>query len=174
MRNMINCQIATSPATTDYEQAMNSVHRLASSGDTSGALEQIVDRSSWCLRGVFGLDENHSWYVVGDLFLKSVRYADAIIAFRLALAAWPADRQALFALGYCHSELNRPRLAERYFRRALAIDSKDRAARYNLGNALFDQGKYGRAAAEYRKIMTRQDEISDGARINARLIKNGR
>lgn len=168
MRNMSDRRSA-SPATRTYEVALGSVHRLASSGKASRALQQIVDLSSWRLRGVFRSDGNHSWYVAGDLLLKLDRCPDAIIAFRRALRAWSADRQAISALGYCYSELGKARLAERCFRRALALDSTDRAVRYNLGNALFDQGKYECAVDEYHKVIRGRDEISKGARMNCRL-----
>ena len=86
-------------------------------------------------------DPNHVAYVRGHKLFKRGRFAPAAKWFSVAIEEWPEDWQALWADGNCHSELKKPKKAERWFRDALELVSpKDRPKFiFNLGNALFDQ-----------------------------------
>lgn len=113
-------------------------------------------------------DENHSWYIVGEIFYKKRKYKDALRAFRRAITAWSKDGEAMWAMGNCYSELGRPSIAERYFQKSLRHAKNNHRAtiRYNLGNALFDQGRYGEAIKQYKKISRKEEKIYKLARKN--------
>lgn len=164
-------------ATNRYDEAMASVHALASAGKIGKALSRLFDDQTWRLNAPFRTDGNHSWYVAGDLLLRRGRYAEAAKAFRRSIQAWPDDSQAIGALGYCCSEMGKAWLAERHFRRSLEIDPGRREVRFNLGNALFDQRKFRSAIREYGKAIAGSDELSGMARRNRglaeRALKNG-
>jgi tetratricopeptide (TPR) repeat protein len=93
-------------------------------------------------------------YCRADVHYRAGRYRLALREFTRALALWSDDSDTLWAIGNCHGELSRPRLAERAFRKALttADPEKRDALLFNLGNALFDQGKFTAAVRVYDRI----------------------
>jgi tetratricopeptide (TPR) repeat protein len=96
-------------------------------------------------------------YRRGDTHYRAHRYRAALQEFALALELCPEDSDTWWAIGNCHSELGRPRLAERAFRRALRrSETENRGAlMYNLANAVFDQGRFASASRLYRRMPTR-------------------
>jgi len=80
------------------------------------------------------------------------------------------------AVGNCYDEQNRPKLAERYFRRALGVSHPikpaDRASiTFNLANALFDQGRWDDAIELYMQLIKGHVSIRPGARKNLDLAR---
>lgn len=158
--------------TRSYDDALSAMHELAGSGQIVEALEQIVDPTTGRLKGVFRQDGNHSWYVVGDYRWKLGLIEDAMRAFRRSLRAWKSDTQAMWALGNCYTERKKPRLAEHYFRRALELEESNSSIRFNLGNVLFDQGKFEDAVNEYKVVVKGSKDLSKAARKNIRLAES--
>ena len=99
-------------------------------------------------------DPNHIAYVRGDKAFKAGRFAEAAQYFLLALEEWPEDWQAMHALGNSCCELKKPRKAEKWFRRAIELAPPEEGFGliYNLGNALFDQGRYDDAIETYQQV----------------------
>ncbi|MEC5384323.1 tetratricopeptide repeat protein [Uliginosibacterium sp. H3] len=99
-------------------------------------------------------DPNHAAYLKGNKLFKQGRFVDAGAQFQLAIEEWPQDWQAMWALGNCFTELKKPRKAEEQFKAALQLAAVEELPNllFNLGNALFDQGKYDAAIAEYRRV----------------------
>lgn len=129
------------------------VHSLLRNHEYAAALRLLMDSKRFALRKEYRTDENHAWYIVGDIFSKRRRPDLAAKAFRKSLRARPRDSEALWALGNSYSDLRRPALAERYLRAALRNARRNSAAiRYNLGNALFDQCKNLSAITTYKRI----------------------
>lgn len=97
---------------------------------------------------------NHAAYKRGCALFNDENYYKAKLAFKEALAYWPKDAQAWLALGNCEDELNKPKAAERCFRRALEYcEDQDRnAIRFNLANSLLDQERHGEAIELYEQI----------------------
>lgn len=104
-----------------YEEALRIVYQYVKGGQFSQAVARMVDTGSGRLKGAFRCDGNHSWYVVGDCYVKLGQVGEAIRAFRKSLRGWSDDPQAMWALGNCYSEIGKPWLAEYYFRRALHL-----------------------------------------------------
>src|SRR5712691_479060 len=96
-------------------------------------------------------------YRRADKHYGAGRYRAALRDFKRALQLAPGDSDTCWAIGNCYTELHRPRLAERAFRKALgSAKGKDRdALLYNLGNALFDQRNFKAAAQLYHRISSR-------------------
>jgi Flp pilus assembly protein TadD len=112
-------------------------------------------------------------YSAADGHFKAREYRVARREFERALLLWPHDPDTLWAIGNCHTELHRPRLAERAFRKALKsapISDRD-ALVYNLANSLLDQGRYAAAARLYRRVSSRS---STGALARRNLVKASR
>jgi tetratricopeptide (TPR) repeat protein len=118
------------------------LNHLGRSMKIEQALNKIVDQSSRRLRSQFRGEGNHAWFIAGELLWKCGRFQEALFAYRKAARLWPADSQAIFAMANCYSELGRPRLAERFYRRCLEMDPKNGNVAYNLANSLFDQRRY--------------------------------
>jgi len=155
-----------------YEESLRLVYGQMKAGYLKQALSQMIEKESGRLKGVFRCDGNHSWYVVGDCYVKLGQREDAISAFRRSLRGWSDDPQAIWALGNCYSEVGKHWLAERYFRRALSLLPENQSIRFNLANALFDQGKFNAAISEYLVVEQNSRELSAGAQKNIQLAKN--
>ncbi|UOD33428.1 tetratricopeptide repeat protein [Massilia violaceinigra] len=90
------------------------------------------------------------------------------------------------AIGKCYDALKRPKLAERYFRKALSVpartlSAKSRAhATYNLANSLLDQARLDEAITLFEQLTTDHVSIRSSAKktlmfAQSRLkIVNGR
>lgn len=140
----------------------------------SAALRQLVDVESLRLRLPFRREANHAWYCAGDVAYLLGQIPFAISAFRRALRSRPDDVQALWAMGNCYSDLGRARMAERCFRRALALSGdSDLRLLFNLANALLDQGKYGLALNMYREVKRRSTgPLRAAAKKNSELAEH--
>lgn len=160
--------------TTSYDEALGSIYELANSGKIAEGLEKIVDPATGRLRGVFRQDGNHSWYVVGNYYWKLGLFENAIRAFRRSLRAWEGDIQAMWALGNCYTEAKKPKRAEHFFRRALELEKFNPSIRFNLGNALFDQGRFDDAIVEYEAVAKTSKDLSEVALKNIHLAKQKR
>lgn len=99
-------------------------------------------------------DPNQAAYLRGDKLFKQGKFADAATFFRVAIEEWPEDWQAMWALGNCFSELKKHRKAEEQFKTAVEFAPSEELPNlhFNLGNALFDQGKYLEAIEQYRQV----------------------
>ncbi len=149
-----------------YEQ----LHELLRAGKYAIALTHLLDKEQRRLRSRFRFDANHSWYLAGDIFWNLGLVKSACSAFKKSLRSWPEDVEAILAVGNCYSELGRPRLTERYLRRALTFDKKNYSIYYNLGNALYDQGKYGEAIRCYKVSMKGNRQTRSLAKKNLALV----
>jgi len=150
------------------------VHALLRSGRRAAALRALFASSSWRLKEPFSQDPNHAWYCVGTALFDSGKFDLASRAFKRSLRTRPDDFQALWALGDCYSELGRPKLAERYFAKAIRFGRKQSAPAltFNLANALYDQGKFREAIRKYRRVLRSRDKSTAGrARKNMALAK---
>ena len=101
-------------------------------------------------------DPNHAAYLKGDKLFKLGKFADAAAQFKIAIEEWPEDWQAMWALGNCFAELKKHRKAEKQFKGAIEFASVQELPNlhFNLGNTLFDQGKFDEAIEQYRQIPT--------------------
>jgi len=149
------------------------LYELLRNGRKKNVLGKLYDASRGRIRAPFSADPNHAWYFVGTIMFDSAKYREAIEAFQKALRTRRTDVDALWAIGNCYAALGQPRFAARYFERALALRSRHSdALRFNLGNALFDQGRYEEALKLYKKVMRSGDRrLSASASRNAAIAK---
>ena len=148
----------------------NQIHRLSKQGEYDRALDLLLDKSGGRINAPYDEDLNHAWYVAGDLYHKKGDFQTAAKAFDKAVADRPDDPEALLALANCYFELEMPGVAERYLRIALR-HSDDIGLIYNLGNALFDQGRYDEALVEYRRVPPDAGEIYEMAQRNIAVAR---
>ena len=78
----------------------------------------------------------------------------------------------MWAIGDCNSELEKPDIAEQFYRKALTIcqESEREEIIYNLGNSLFDQMKY-KEAIELYKTISKQSVIYKKAKKNINVAQ---
>ena len=128
------------------------IHKLLRQHKYSYAFKLLIDEKKGRIKSPFNSDINHSWYLVGDILYTAKKYTQALIAFKKSLRNWPEDYQAMCAIANCYSDLNKPKLAQRFLLKAIRVAGRKDELVYNLGNALFDQKKYEAAALEYKKV----------------------
>ncbi|MCH2169229.1 tetratricopeptide repeat protein [Myxococcota bacterium] len=121
-------------------------------------------------------DDNHVAHInLGEAFVESGRYADAMAHLVTALRIAPHAAFAHAALGRLHIELGRPRDAEVHFRRALARRPDSVVWRAGLGQSLYALGRYEESAFAYEEAVNLDPEASQ-IRVNwsLALAKMGR
>ncbi len=117
-------------------------------------------------------DHNHKVYGEGTESYKSGKYSRAINSFKEALEYWPLDPQAWFALGNCYDEVNKPRKAEKSYRKALKYSPSNKHSEiyFNLGNSLYDQKSFEEAISFYNKVSA-QSIVYEAAQKNLLLAE---
>ena len=156
----------------EYKKRCLEVYKLARNGEHLAVISSIKHHGIWRLKNDFRPNANHSWYIAGCAYYDLRKYESSVKAFQKALRSWPEDGEAWFALGNSYSELGRFYSAYRANMRGIKSESNKKvlpALYYNLGNALFDMKKYTDAAAIYKKLIRRRDEIGRMARKNLKL-----
>jgi tetratricopeptide (TPR) repeat protein len=109
-----------------------------------GALPTDVDRERY-FSSVVGLEQ-------------AGMHAEAISAWRAALAAWPDSPIALFGLGNAYLSLDKFAEAEKVYRELLAAQPALNVARNNLAMALAGQARYAEAIAEINEAMASEPD----------------
>lgn len=164
--------------TIENQDPFAKIYALTKQRKLARALRLIVDPETHQLRDSVRFDRNHAWYCAGDILYKQNNLSEAREAFKKALRAWPDDIDALTAIGNCYDESHRPKLAERYFRRALLVPTikrnkeKRQSIMLNLGNSLFDQQRFVEACKCYRKLLGAPAEIGVRAKKNLAIAES--
>ena len=153
----------------------NEIHDLLATQEYDRALRLLYDQSSNRVKKEYRSDENHAWYIVGDIFFKLGKFDLAVNAFTKALSARPEDVDASMALANCYSELELFSKAEDALLHALKVRPNDSALRYNIANAYFDQGKLEQASTLYSGLdESCGEDVFVLAQKNLRLIKDAK
>lgn len=134
------------------DDKFNRVYDLVNNALYDDSLKILLSGASQHLNGDFKFDENHAWYLIGDIYCKKLEYEKAINAFKKSLLARNDDIEAMWALGNCYMELKLPKKAEKILECSLQISKKQEII-YNYANSLFDQQKYNRALKYYKKLL---------------------
>lgn len=141
------------------------IHRLLKEKQYSEILHTIL-RSDNELREPYDQDENHAWYIIGDIFYKQENYKDAIHSFKKAIESRKDDVEAYLALGNCYSAENDFSKSAYYCNEGLKFSPHNSSLHYNLGNALFDLKDYEKAISAYQKVNIEDVEIYELAQKN--------
>lgn len=160
--------------TNSAEDYFAPVHMLMKQGKFEEVISRLVDTETGRIKSEFASDANHAWYCVADSKLRLGNACDAIPAFKKAYRAAPQDMQCLLAIGNCYDVLKKPKLAERFLRKALLLNpiGRNRAAvLVNLGNSLLDQHRWADAMECFAEPSKRKDSIGEIARKNRAIAK---
>lgn len=143
----------------------------------SSALRMLLDVHTGALSENFLDDKNHAWYCIGDIYFRQEKYALAKQSFKKSVSYRCSDDEALMAIGNCYDALKRPRLAERYFRKALSVSlsAKSRAkATFNLANSLLDQARFDEAITLFEQLIKDHVSIRSSAKKNLMFAQSRR
>ena len=115
---------------------------------------------------------NREAYADGCDLYTANDYASAKRSFESALEYCPRDAQSWFALGNCHDCMSQPEKSETCYLMSLKYSKGDAIPNvyYNLGNSLFDQGKYLQAVECYAAV-TAGSSAHSAAQKNMVLAK---
>lgn len=104
--------------------------------------------------GVLPADVDRERYFSSVVGLEQAgMHAEAISAWRAALAEWPDSPVALFGLGNAFLSINEFAEAEKVYRELLAAQPALNVARNNLAMALAGQARYAEAIAEINEAV---------------------
>lgn len=110
------------------------------------------------------------WFQRGlDLEEQGAPLADAIEAYKKAVALNPNAAGALVNLGTIHYHLRRFREAQAYYERAIEVDPKYPLAQFNLGNLCDEWGQLDRAREYYLTALKLSPGYAD-AHYNMALL----
>jgi tetratricopeptide (TPR) repeat protein len=100
-----------------------------------------------------------SWNLLGVLYAKQGRWADAVAALQRAVQIQPADVDAWTNLGWLSSELKQRERAREAFRRALTLDPAYGRAHAGLAGLYAEAGSdYDKAIEEYRLALSAEPD----------------
>ncbi len=155
------------------DQIYEKIYDLRRRGMDVCVIREMFDEDGE-IRSAFLDDRNHAWYIAGVSLYDLDDYFSALYCFKKSLRFCMHDDECMLAIGNCYDHLERADLAEKWFRKAEKAarnrESMDVAV-YNLGNSLFDQGKYKDAAECYRRVSYRKDETGRLAKKNLKISK---
>lgn len=99
-------------------------------------------------------ERNIASYSEADRLYEEGKFVAALKSFKASLAADSSDGDALHAIGSCYDALKMPASAAAAYRQALELlpPTRHPALHFNIGNALFDLGRYQESLAEYHLI----------------------
>lgn len=158
--------------TAQMYKRFEKVYAFVKQGLYDSALDLLYNNQTQRINPQFKFDANHAWYNVGNVFYHQGEYRRAIGAFKKALRTRIDDVDALWAIGNCYADMNSPKLAERYFHKAVAFAPDKWVLMYNLGNSLFDQGKYRDAVDFYMRIPASETDLFGAAKKNMQLAQD--
>jgi tetratricopeptide (TPR) repeat protein len=153
------------------ENIFNDVHALLRSPKFRSVPKILLNPRNRRVIGPYNSDLNHAWYVIGESEARAKQYDGAIRSFQKAHKHDRQDWMALWAIGDCYDEMKLPRMALRYYARALKLAPKNGALRYNLANALIDLRQYGEAIRQLRKITSEDVELRRKVKKNLELAR---
>ena len=118
-------------------------------------------------------EQNHEYYTQGCKAFDASDYQKALALFKNSIEYWPEDPQAWMAVGNCYDVLKRPKRAEEAFRESLQYSDPVRSEEvsFNLGNSVFDQGRYLEAIEVFETIHP-GSELWIKAQNNIKLAAN--
>jgi adenylate cyclase len=99
---------------------------------------------------------------LGDLYVRTGRYANAEQSFLRALRTNPKDVPALTGLGDVYQSQQRFADAERRYRQAIGLQPGNWRTYNSLGNFLYTNGRYTEAADAYREVVEAEPENATG------------
>ena len=136
--------------------------------------EEVIDllyvSASSKLNRSYESDENHGWYILGDIYFKKKDFQKALHFFNKALQAWGEDLDSMLAISNIYSLEGNPQKVINFLEPTVKsfIDAR---LTYNYANALFDLGRYEDSVWFYHKVSKSNIELHDLARNN---IKSAR
>ena len=90
---------------------------------------------------------------IGDQYMRTGSYSDAVSAFRRTLELDPENAEAYQRLGYACDSLGLTAQAEQSFRRAIQIRPACWSCYNSLGDFLNTHARYGEAAQAWQKVI---------------------
>lgn len=93
------------------------------------------------------------YYNLGNKYLESGRYDEAIDSFHAACARYDQDADFYINLGVAYRKVDDYQSAEQAFTKALSINDKDWMTWSNLGNALLKQKKLKQTIAAFNRSL---------------------
>jgi tetratricopeptide (TPR) repeat protein len=147
------------------------LHRLLKTGQYGEVLHLVFDSKTGRVKDPYGIDLNHSWYIIGDIFYKKNDFDFAISCFKKSLEFWSEDIESMLALANTYSELSQPEKSVYWLSEGLKISPDNPIFIYNYANALFDMDKFQEALDYYQKIPSSDPSVYDLATKNIKRCK---
>jgi tetratricopeptide (TPR) repeat protein len=161
-------------AAADPAKVLKEPFRLARELKHAECIELLSGARSCTIARRFKLVEHDAWYLMGDCFVRLLKYEEAYSAFSEALRCRPSDRDSILALGNCLSELGEHSRAASCFGFVCEIDETDAEARYNYANELLDLGMFSEAIQNYEWISTQNVNLKRLISKNLKLARSKR
>jgi tetratricopeptide (TPR) repeat protein len=125
--------------------------------DNVGALKDIVKKDPGNVK---------AWIELGNTFMDTKRYNEAIDAYGKALEIDPKNVDVRVDMGTCYRGIGRPDMAEKEFRKALKMNPNHAMGHRNLGVVLaFDFNKKDEAVKEFEEYLKLSPNAQDADRV---------
>lgn len=110
------------------------------------------------------------YYNLGNKYLESGRYDEAIDSFHAACARYDQDADFYINLGVAYRKVDDYQSAEQAFTRALSINDKDWMTWSNLGNALLKQKKLKETIAAFNHSLKCKPPAKEKAAMEKDIV----
>lgn len=147
-----------SQASQAYEKAIEIDPRNARAWFLKAYVLKKIDlpeKSLECYKKAAEFDINNREYLfeAASASMTAADYDSASGYINVYLEKYPDDREFIFILGTCYFRSGKIDLALQKFKTCIKLDSKDYLSRENIGNILFNKGKYSEACAYFERAL---------------------
>ncbi len=109
---------------------------------------------------------------LGNLYMDSNRFAEAVDSYQQALAIDPKDLDVRVDMGTCYRRLGRPLDAIKEYRKAIEIDPRHLNAHLNMGVVMeYDLKDNKGALAEFSKYLEISPDAPNAAAVKEEIEK---
>ena len=155
---LVNCQDKSSPQKQPAFQGQN----LAAENEVRLLHDMLTDNP----------DNINSWIKLGNIFMDTQRYKDAIDAYQKALDINPSVTNVRVDMGTCYRRIGRPDKAIEEYKKAIAMDPTHPNAHRNMGIVLgFDLGQKDQAIKELQEYLRLLPQAPDKDTVRQAIEK---
>lgn len=154
------------------DDPFKTLHELMKKGGYRKIEELLLCPDGVSIRSPFDFDNNHAFYLLGDIAFNEQKYTRAEYFFERSIESRKDDLEAILALANCFDAQGFAEKARKVLIKAQALKPHDLSIRFNLANAYFDLGQFSKAIKCYSSVVrSRNSTLSSAAKRNLSLAR---
>ena len=131
----------------------NKIKKLIKKNNYKKAYSLLYNKETKRINPPFNQDLYTSWYLIGEVYYQQEKLSKALNAFKKSIKHKKKNLDSNWMIGNCYLNLNKPKLAERYYIKAMRLSKNDPLLLSDIGDAFYDQKEYPEAIKYYLKSL---------------------